>query len=155
MGAGTFPAGSPAGFDPVYKPASAAPPISPRALKYDPSIRQFVLYDERGNLIDVDPVDQIVALRLTTFVGQSGSQPDLGTKLLQITANISPERIPQAAQNEVARVLADIVAAGDVRLVSVDTQVGPNGRYIFLVSYVNLRTAPERNPVATNLEVAS
>jgi len=155
MGAGTFPAFGPAGFDPVYNPASAAPPISARALKYDPSIRQFVLLDERGNAIDVDPVDQIVAIRLTTFVGQSGSQPTLGTRLLQITASTAPDRIPQAARSEVARVLSDLVASGDVRLVSVNTFNGENGRYIFTVSYANLRTAPDRSPVATNLEVAA
>lgn len=155
MGLGSFPLGtSPLGLDPVYKPAPAAPPIGPRAVKYDPSIRQFVLVDALGNAVDVHPVDQIVALRLTTYQGQSPSEADLGTKLRQISASgLSAARAQDAANAEIARVLQDLTDAGDILLRSTVSDFSVPGRAMFAVTYVNLRDPNNNKRYPTALAV--
>lgn len=140
MGLGSFGLGtSPLGADPVYRPVKPTPPLLPRAVKYDPVIRQFVLLDQYGNATDVHPVDQIVALRLTSYEGQSMSETDLGTRLRTISSGLAPKRAQQLATAEVKRVLQDLLDAGDVKLVSVIADVSVYSRAMFAVTYVNLR----------------
>jgi phage gp46-like protein len=158
MGAGSFPAGlGGAGLDPVYLPTPAAQPLPPRALFYDPRLRQFSLTDALGNQFDVHPVDQIVALRLTSYQGQSTSQTTLGTRLRTISQGLSPDRAQQLAQTEVQRVLQDLIDAGDIRLISVVADVSVYSRTQFAVTYVNLRDPanPLRYPNTTQLNAGS
>jgi hypothetical protein len=139
MGAGDFPAGTGgAGIDPNYVPAVVAP-FLPRAVKFDPFLKQYVLTDVNGNLIDVHPIDQIVATRLTTEAGASASAPTLGTLLRAIVARQPAAKITQLAYNEVARVLADLITNNDILLVSVVADTHTRGRNLFAVTYVNLR----------------
>jgi hypothetical protein len=141
MGAGQFAAGAGgAGWDPVYIPAPPNPVLPPRAVKYDPSIKQFVLVDSSGNAIDVHPVDQIVALRLTTEQGQSASSPKLGTRIRALINGAAPAKHQQIARSEVLRVLKDLLDAGDIKLIDVvATTNATNGAVAFVISYTNLR----------------
>lgn len=141
MGMGDYPMGlGLAGADPVYKPVPPALVLVPRAVKYDPSIKQYVLFDVNGNAIDVHPVDQIVAIRLTTEQGQSASSPLLGTRIRSLCRAAAQARHQQIAQSEVNRVLKDLIDAGDAKIISVVAQRNPiNMAEIFIVTYVNLR----------------
>lgn len=147
MGAGDFPAGAGlAGADPVYLPVPPAPPLTPRAVLYDPSVKQYLLRDARGNAIDVHPIDQIVATRLTTQQGQSASAPTLGTQIRAKFALAGPARHQQIAYQEVASALSDLLSNGDVKLWSVSLQIDPsNLRELITAIYTNLRD-PNTNP---------
>jgi hypothetical protein len=145
MGAGDFQAGAgPAGFDPVYVPATPSPPFLPRAPFFDPSINQFLTLDENGNPIDMHPIDQIVTLRLTTRKGQSKSATSLGTRLAIVCARLPAPKVLQTAYNEVRSVMQDLITNGDVLLLSV-TVKQLRGQNVFAVAYVNLRD-PATNP---------
>jgi hypothetical protein len=133
MGSGSM------GSDPVYLPAAVAGPLTPRAVFYDPNLKQFVLLDASGNAIDVHPVDQIVAMRLTGYQGQSPSAPDVGTRFRRITQGMPPAKAQQLATSEANRVLADLIAAGDITIQSVATDLSVYSRVMIAVTYVNLR----------------
>lgn len=146
MGAGDYGAGAGiAGADPVYIAPAVAPVLRPRAALYDPTIKQFVLTDANGNAIDVHPVDQMVAIRLTTEQGASGSSPTLGQRIRARFALAAPTRHLQIAFSEVSNTLSDLVAAGDVILVSVELSRNVNGAQVVIPTYVNLRH-PDTNP---------
>lgn len=159
MGAGQFGAGQGgAGMDPVYVAISPSPVLPPRAVKYDPSIKQYVLTDSNGNKIDVHPIDQIVATRLTVEQGSSASSPTLGQRIRKLWNRSQPDRYQQIALSECTRVLADLINAGDVKLLSVAVTLDPvNGARVVIPTYVNLRS-PATNPRfpdqnATNLTI--
>lgn len=140
MGLGSFGLGTtPFGADRVYIPPALPAVLTPRALYYDPSTKQFLLYDALGNAIDVHPVDQIVALRLTTTQGQSASDTTLGTRLALLTQGLSTARATQVATQEVTSVVQDLLDNGDILLVSVVADMSVYGRASFAVTYVNLR----------------
>lgn len=146
MGAGSFGAGlGGAGFDPVYLPIPQQPVLTPRAVLYDPSVKQYLLTDSNGNKVDVHPIDQIVATRLTMQQGQSASRPDLGTRIRARFAQAAPVRHPQIAYQEVSAELADLISAGDVKLWSVQLLVTPAGAEIVVPTYTNMRD-PNTNP---------
>lgn len=140
MGFGSFGLGTSSfGADPVYVPSPAAAETYPRAVLYDPRVRQFVLVDQFGNNTDVHPVDQIVAIRLTSFEGQSASAPDLGTRLRNLSQGLTQDKAQTVAYQEVTRVLLDLLNAGDVVLVSVIADLSFYGRASYAVTYVNTR----------------
>lgn len=146
MGAGDAPAGAGlAGFDVPYIPPVPQKPFLPRAAFFDPSINQFLTYDENGNPIDMHPIDQIVVLRLATRQGQSKSLTTLGTRLAVVCARLPAAKVPQAAYSEVSSVLNDLIVNGDILLASVTVDQRLRGQNIFKVSYVNLRS-PLTNP---------
>jgi hypothetical protein len=147
MGAGQFGAGAGgAGMDPVYLAVPPAPFTGPRAVKYDPSIKQYVLTDANGNKIDVHPVDQIVVTRLTVEQGSSASSPTLGQRIRKLWNRSQPARYQQIAQAECTRVLQDLINAGDVKLLSVSVTFDPvNGARVVVPTYVNMRS-PLTNP---------
>jgi hypothetical protein len=147
MGIGQFGAGlGGAGQDPVYLPSPPAPVLPPRAVKFDPSVKQFLLFDENGNAIDVHPVDQIVALRLTTEQGQSASSPGLGQRYRVLFNAAQPVRHQDIALKETKRVLQDLIDAGDIKLLSVVLTTDPvNNAKVVIPSYVNLRS-PKTDP---------
>jgi len=143
MPAGDAPAGAPsetAGFNAVFVGAAPGVPFLPRAEAFDPSTKRFYLQDANGNYIDVHPVDQIMALRCTTLVGQSKSATDLGTRLAIVCARQPSSRVPQLAYSEVSRVVADLIANGDILLISVVSNTAVRGRNLFAITYVNLRS---------------
>jgi hypothetical protein len=149
MGGGTM------GLDPVYKPDPPAPVVNPRATKFDPSIKQFVLVDANGNPVDVHPVDQIVAVRWTTQVGQSASSPLMGTRLRTLIQGAAPSRHQAIALAEFNRVVADLVSAGDIVVFGVGLTQDPlNGAEVYTPTYANLRD-PNTNPRNPRLNAKS
>ena len=139
MGAGSLPAGmGGAGFGPPYLPAAVMPVKLPRAVYYDPGSLQYVLTDANGNFLDMDPIDQIVATRWTVQQGQSGSVPGLGTQLKARFALTAPSKYPQIALDELTKAVADLVQAGDVRVVRVTYQL-VGGLNLVQGYYSNLR----------------
>jgi hypothetical protein len=155
MPAGDYPAGQgPAGFDPVWVPTPPTPAFLPRAEFYDPFQKRFFLTQEDRlglpaatppTYIDMHPIDQIVALRGTTQKGQSKSATDLGTRIAAVCARQPSARVPQLAYQEVANVFADLIANGDILLLSVTADTSVRGRNLFTINYVNLRD-PSTNP---------
>ena len=141
MGAGQFGAGAGgAGQDPVYLAVPPSAVLPPRAIKYDPTIKQYVLRDANGNAIDVHPIDQIVVSRWTTEQGQSASSPLLGQRLRKLFAVTAPARKPQVANAEMQRVVQDLINAGDIRYLGTVLRVDPvNNSTVVVPSYVNLR----------------
>lgn len=139
MGAGTFSAGSGgAGVDPGYVPPPPPAYTLPRALKFDPSVRQFV-QNADGSMADIHPVDAQVAYLLFFEAGSSPSQPTLGTRIRQRTTRVNPKQVPAIVLDEVRSALGKLIAAGDVRLVTVTVDQTSPGAIFYTVSYVNLR----------------
>lgn len=148
MGMGDFPMGEgPAGADPVYLPAPSTPVLAPRAVFYNVALRQLQLTDDNGNAIDMDPIDQIVWSRTTPQQGSSASSPTLGTKILARFKLAPPSKHAQIAFQEMATVLADLIAAGDIQLNGVGFTTDPStDAQIVIPNYTNLR-----NPNASSL----
>lgn len=151
MGLGSFPLGSGGlGLDPVYKPAAVAPPAMPRAMLYDPRLKQFVLLDVNGIPTDVHPVDQIVAMRLTRYVNDSPSDKNSGTRLRLLAPLMTDANAQKIATTEISRVLGDLITAGDIRFLGVVADLSVYGRAAFAPSYINLRLQPNlRYPQTT------
>lgn len=147
MGAGQYGCGvGPCGADPVYVPQSPSPVVPPRAVKYDPSVKGFVLTDANGNAIDVHPVDQMVAVRWTWEEGVSASSPTVGQRIRARMAVSAPNKWLSIAVDEFNLAVADLVTAGDVKVLGVVQTVNPtNGAVVFVPSYVNLRD-PNTDP---------
>jgi len=147
MGAGQFGAGfGSAGVDPVYVPVSPSVVVPPRAVKYDPSVKGFLLTDASGNAIDIHPVDQMVAVRWTWEQGVSASSPSVGQKIRARMAQVGPSKWLAIAVDEFNQAVADLVAAGDVKVLGVTQAVNPsNNSIVFIPSYVNLRD-PKTDP---------
>jgi hypothetical protein len=136
--AGTFPAGfGPAGVSPPYVSIPPSPLVPPRAVKYDPSIRQYVLYDNLGNLTDVDPVDQIVATRATVEQGQSGSNPSLGQRIRARWRIAAPSQKLAIAQQEIKTEFKDLTDAGDIAILSVVLKQNAAGANVVVFAYKN------------------
>jgi hypothetical protein len=142
MGTGLFAAGlGRAGTDPVYVPAIATPPTLPAAVKWDPNARQWV-QNADGTMAAVHPVDQIVALRLTLEEGSVPSARSVGNNVRRRIARVAPARVPSIIADEVRLVLSDLIANGDVRVVSITVDQTMPGRVTFAVTYLNLRLVP-------------
>jgi hypothetical protein len=137
MPLGDFPAGEgPAGVDPVYKPATPDAVVPAAAIFYDPSIRQY------DPTTPVHPVDQIVASRTTAQKNSSSSNPDLGTRLRARFALAPLSQHPTIAYQEMAGVLSDLIAAGDIQLIGVKFVIDPvTKRQTVMPNYRNLRTS--------------
>jgi hypothetical protein len=146
MPAGSSGAGvGPAGYDaPVTSPASDI--TRTRALRYDLATRRFV-EDGTGGFVDVDPIDQKVALLLGTEQGTVPSVPTLGQRYRKRVNGIDPKAIPNVVLDETRVVLAPLLAAGDIALLDVQTDASFRGRVLIAVTYRNLRSA-----VATTLK---
>lgn len=153
--AGMYPAGfGPAGLVPPYVGPAVLAPVLPRSVYYDPSTKQLELVDASGNPIDMHPVDQIVVIRLTTERNSSASVNSLGQRIRARCAAAAPSKYQQIGEQEVTSELQDLIAAGDVQLVSVvQTRNAVNGALAFVTSYKNLRNADptaSSPPVTTN-----
>jgi hypothetical protein len=88
---------------------------------------------------DVHPVDQRVCLLLWVQQGRLGSDSTMGTRIRARTTRVAKASIPNIIRDEVRRVLAPLIAAGDVQLIRVDVDAGMAGRVEYSVFYKNLR----------------
>jgi hypothetical protein len=139
MPAGSFGAGvGPAGYDPsAASPASDVVPT--RALRYDLATRTFV-EDGAGGFVSSDPIDQKVALLLGTEQGTVASVPALGQRYRERVNGVDPRQIAAIVVDETRIVLADLIAAGDIELLDVQTDASVRTRVLIAVTYRNLRS---------------
>ena len=135
MGFGSFPCGvGPFGLDPTSEtPRRKA--SRPTALAFDGMRRDFVL-DERGQYKGAHPVDAKVFLLLRTVQGSIRSAPDVGQTVGAIRY-IDEQRIQAQVEDRVRRVLAPLVAAGEIAVRSIEVDTSTRGRILFAVDYVN------------------
>lgn len=147
MGAGNFRAGAGiAGVNPVIRTAPLLPLVTPRAIFYDPSVRNYDPSVSDGQGGGIHPIDQIVATRLTIEQGTSASNPTLGMRVRARFNGAAPDQHQAIAQQEVQIALADLLAAGDVLVLSVVLATDPsNGAQGITVNYQNMRD-PRVNP---------
>ena len=149
-GAGSTPAGAfPAGYDPGVVSAAAAGAI-PLAALFQLSTADFPV-DADGRFLSVHPVDQWVALQLSTRQGTLYSVPDAGHRLRSVT-RLSAAKALSLATDIVRQALADAVARGDIRIDRIEVDTSHRGVLLVAVTYTNLRIHPPRPTTArTNL----
>lgn len=147
-GAGHSPAGhAPAGADPVV---SSGPPRAvtyPRAIQFLAQQRGFPT-DAAGRYIDVHPVDQRVAMKLTFELGKLGSNPEFGHKLRQIRYTTATT-VPAEVKDAVNLALADELAAKEIQILDIASETPTKSSLAVAVSYVNLITQEEQRAVAS------
>lgn len=138
MGFGDYPCGDfPAGDDPT--PARAAQRQVPdtAAVYFDPSTKDFPL-DADGFYVAIDPVDQRVALALTTVEGSMSGSTDVGSRLRRIKY-LDPLHIKALVTDAVKVALADEINAKNIALVSVEVDLPNASALLVRVTYQNLR----------------
>ena len=154
MGAGNFPAGrGRAGFDPPQVIPSKPVAQYADAMQYSVGQRGFVYQNPAtGDPVTVlplssgtnavqgmDPVDQKVALLIGIEYGAIGSAPTQFSKMRQLLSRVPADKKPTIARQELNRLFAQLLSAGDIVItdVTVDT-VGQGTDQVFF-SYDNLR----------------
>lgn len=138
MGAGSYPAGfGMAGVDPAFMPPS---PVTPTiaAIQFDPATRQHV-QNADGTMAEAHPVDALVVNLLFYEQGSVKSAPTLGQRIRARCNRVDPAKVPAIVTEEVRAVLLPLIQAGDIDLISVDTDTSTPGRLLDAVTYRNLR----------------
>jgi hypothetical protein len=143
VGAGDFPAGdTPAGFDPAQDPGRARAVRYPAAIQLDGASGDYLL-DANGRYIESHPVDQRVALKMLTINGSIASSPDTGS-LFRKMPRMSPDQRVVWCKQEVKRVLADDVKAGDISIDLVEVDTANAYATMVRLTYTNLRTRQQK-----------
>ena len=144
MGLGEYELGSaPWGFDP---PETAPPPrtvLPPQALYFDGKTADFPL-DEEGHYVEVHPVDHRVEIALFTTFTKVPVAPDVGSTVASIPIQ-DDAAMTADADARVRTALRDLIAAGDIELVSVKAWAHPRWRAHVEVVYKNLQL-PDQDP---------
>src|SRR6266436_1896982 len=138
LGAGQFPAGTgPGGFAPQNAPAPGQIRLPPRAVNYDPQIRDFTttngLYDA------IHPVDQQVILALTIPLGSLKSAPTVGNTYHQVN-RLSGITLVNEAEDRTKLALKRLLNAQKIEIIRIDVDVRVRGQFKVAVSYINLLT---------------
>lgn len=137
-GAGSTPAGDvPAGFDPPGTVGSARAVKPPQALYLDAATMDF-LTDEDGLYQEVHPIDHQVEMRLLPASGSIASSKTVGSTLRDLAID-TRERMTADATRIVTDKLSDLIANGDVRVLSVVAYAANAWRAHVEISYQNLR----------------
>ena len=148
MGAGSCPAGhAPAGADAGVSSGPPRPTTYPRAIQFLAQQRGFPI-DDAGRYIDVHPVDQRVAMKLTFVAGSLGSNQEIGHKLRSIPYTTAAT-VPAEVRDAVALALADELAAGEIKILEIVTEAVSLARIAVVVSYVNLVTRQQMRAEAS------
>lgn len=142
MGMGEDPCGSGAcGLD-VQNFSALPRPNAPAALAFDGRVRDYRL-DANGRYVGAHPVDAKVFLLCRTALGSIRSAPELGQTVKRI-GSIDKQKIRAQVEDAFRVVLAPVVAAGEIRLDSIDFELEAHGRVMARPNYVNLITARPR-----------
>lgn len=138
MGAGSYPVGfGPAGFDPAsITPATAT--VGGRASLFDPFARDIPIDPVTGLYAECHPVDSQVLLALGVRRGKVLSVPGVGGTVLDLPIADSTTMTAEARRRTEAD-LADLIAAGDVSVESVNAWADPSYRAHVEIVYRNLR----------------
>lgn len=147
MPAGNAAAGiQPAGYDPRNAPAPGQRKLPPRAVNYDPRIRDFTttvpvtgglaLYDA------VHPVDQQVVLALTIDLGSLTSAPTVGNTYRQIQT-LGIASLQNQVEDRTRAALKKLTDAQKIKILAIETDLtaAKVGQLKIAVTYVNLLTA--------------
>lgn len=145
MGAGNFPAQDPAGLDPAPAPLPRRLVRLPWALLLDGWTRDVPL-DANGHYTETHPVDHKVEVAVFVELGKLQSLPGAGGTL-KSTAIGEDDAMQRDAETRVRECLADLIAAGDIAIVSVRAFAYPRWRANVELKYQNLRL-PD-NPTRT------
>lgn len=141
FGAGSSLAGGvPAGFDPAGDVGSPRAVVPPQALFLDLATMDFTT-DAAGLYQEVHPVDHKVLLALGLGLGSVPSSTALGSTLRDLRIG-SRAQMTADATRIVKTALADLIAAGDVILVSVVAYASAPNRAHVEITYQNTR-APD------------
>ena len=137
-GAGSTDAGDvAAGFDPAGAVGSARAGTLPRALYLDAATMDFPV-DENGRYQEVHPIDHQVEMRLLPAAGSVAAAQSVGSTLRDIA--IGPRAQMTADAWRIAKNrLSDLLANGDVRILSVTAYASNAWRVHVEISYQNLR----------------
>lgn len=137
MGAGSFGAGiGPAGFDPlVTTPPNTA--TLPEAPAYDPATRSYP-FGETGQLGDMHPVDQYVALAASIPLGSIAACPEDGVDYERIR-RASAEARQSTITDCMRYALRDGIARGDLLFLGAPILEADESSTTWAVDYVNLR----------------
>ena len=111
---------------------------APAALAFDGSSRNFKL-DSDGQYESAHPIDARVFNLLRIAAGSIRSAVDVGQTVRAIRY-IDQRTIRATIEDRVRTVLAPMIAAGEIRLLTVDIDTETRGRVLFAVNYVNLVT---------------
>ena len=137
-----------AGFGPDVTAPTARDVTPPHALFFDPALMDFPT-DADGHYESVHPVDAKVELALALAFGSSASAPAVGSTLRDLRI-ASRAKMSADARQIVDVALASLIAAGDVRVVSVVAYAANGWRAHVEVTYQNLR-APDADRNRTSV----
>ena len=135
---------APVGWDlpgPLPPPRNVTPPP---ALFFDPAIRDVQVL-ANGQYRGQHPIDHTVTLRLFMVLGKIPVAPDTGSTVRSLAID-TDARMTADADARVRLVLADLLANGDVQLVSVVASAGRTGFARVRVSWINLRLPKGQQP---------
>lgn len=137
-GAGSSLAGAvPAGFDPPGTVGAARSVVPPHALYLDAGSMDFPV-DEDGHYQSVHPIDHQVEMRLVPATGSVPSDPSVGATLRDIAIGSRAQMTAEATRIVNTR-LADLIANGDVVILSVVAYASAPNRAHVEISYQNRR----------------
>lgn len=145
MGAGDFPAQGQAGLDEVAAPLPRRLVKLPWALLLDGWTRDVRL-DDNGLYTETHPVDHKVEVAVFVEMGKLQSAPDIGGTIAKIAIG-EDDAMQRDAETRLRECLADLLAAGDIAIVSIRAFAAPRWRANVELKYQNLRL-PD-NPTRT------
>jgi len=141
MGAGNFPAGGQAGLDDHAPPLPRRQVRLPWALLLDGWTRDVRL-DENGLYTETHPVDHKVEVAVFIEVGKLQSAPTIGGTVVKIAVG-EDDAMQRDAETRIRECLADLLAAGDIAIVSIRAFAAPRWRANVALTYQNLRLPPD------------
>ena len=127
-------------------------PPAPAAINYDASIKAFTENPD-GTFEPIDPIDQLVQLRLTVPDGAIPAMRGVCADYRGRLRGVPAAQQTNVATDETKRVLADVIASGDVTLNQVTvTGAADDGTSAFItVAYTNNRTGATPPPITVQL----
>jgi phage baseplate assembly protein W len=136
-GSGPFGLGTPATSEP--------PPTGPAGSRYlNPATRDFEVDQVTGQFAQMPPVRQRVLLALITIRGSSSVLPSFG---VHVPPKMN-ELFEAQVRNSVASALRQLTDVEQViRVDRIDVERGTGGRALITVSYTNLQSGEEEEPV--------
>lgn len=115
-----------------------APFVAPTERK-PPAARRWDAATRRWLSTPAHPVDARMMFGLTVELGSLPSTPGIGIDRRKISETPLPRR-EAAVRDEIARVTAPWVRAGDIEIRAIVVDLSTRGTTVYAVDYVNLRT---------------
>ncbi len=137
MGAGNFPADGQAGLDPVGAPLPRRNVRLPWALLLDGWTRDVPL-DANGLYVEVHPVDHKVEVAMFIALGKLQSAPGIGGTVGEVAVG-EDAAMQRDAETRIREALAELLAEGDIAIVSIRAFAAPRWRANVELKYQNLR----------------